>query len=79
MVVLVPERAAEAVDAGLARRPVEGQAVTLEPHENSLVADFVMQGDAPKLIELNPLSTSGFYTALHVDRMLADLGAILAA
>lgn len=52
-------------------------AATLEPHENLLVADFVMEGDAPRLVELNPLSTSGFYEALQVGPMLADLGAIL--
>ena len=52
-------------------------AATLESHENLLVADFVMEGDTPRLVELNPLSTSGFYAALKVGRMLADLGTML--
>lgn len=49
-----------------------------EDHDNLLVADLVMEGDAPRLVEMNAVSTAGFYPGLNPEILLDEISALLA-
>ena len=52
---------------------VEQIANSLIEHENALVIDMVMYEDQPKLVELNAVSTSGWYKGMDYHALISDL------
>jgi hypothetical protein len=51
-------------------------AVRLVEHDNALVADFVETPEGPKLVELNAVSTSGWYKGMDYNALIEELVAL---
>jgi hypothetical protein len=49
----------------------------LEHHDNALTADLIETEDGPRLVELNAMSTSGFYRDLEPELLLGALQEII--
>ena len=45
----------------------------LVEHDNAIVADFIMLDDHPKVVELNAVSTSGWYQGMDYIKLCNDL------
>lgn len=51
-------------------------AVRLVEHDNALVADFIDTPEGPKLVELNAVSTSGWYRGMDYHSLIEELVAL---
>lgn len=51
-------------------------AVRLVEHDNALVADFIETDEGPKLVELNAVSTSGWYKGMNYCALIEEMSGL---